>query len=69
MRTPSNPAIRKAAKGAVMAGTALISAIAVGMLVKRRLNASENSASGTSAPAISDAESSAPDPLPRKEAE
>jgi hypothetical protein len=43
MRAPgtSNPALRKAAKGAVMAGTAVISAIAVGTLVKKRLNAAE----------------------------
>lgn len=38
MRTPSNPAVRKAAKGAVMAGTAALSALAVGTLVKRRIN-------------------------------
>ncbi|WP_157975011.1 hypothetical protein [Glycomyces dulcitolivorans] len=38
MRTPNNPAIRKAAKGAVMAGTAAIAAVAVTALVKRRID-------------------------------
>ncbi|GAA1682302.1 hypothetical protein GCM10009830_31840 [Glycomyces endophyticus] len=38
MRTPSDPTIRKAAKGAVMAGTAALTAVAVGALVKRRLD-------------------------------
>lgn len=39
MRTPATPksAIRKAAKGAVMAGTLAVSALAVGALVKKRL--------------------------------
>jgi hypothetical protein len=41
MRTPSNPALRRAAKGAVMAGTAALTAIAVGSLVKRRVNPPE----------------------------
>lgn len=41
MSTPPAPksALRKAAKGAVMAGTAAIAAVAVGTLVKRRLDA------------------------------
>jgi len=39
MPTPRNPkaVIRKAAKGAVMAGTLAVSVVAVGTLVKRRL--------------------------------
>jgi hypothetical protein len=41
MRTPSNPALRRAAKGAVMAGTAALTVIAVGSLVKRRVNPPE----------------------------
>ncbi|MEU6246484.1 hypothetical protein [Glycomyces sp. NPDC047010] len=47
MRTTDNPALRKAAKRAVMAGTAAIAAVAVTSLVKRRLNAP---ASETAAP-------------------
>jgi hypothetical protein len=35
---PKSP-LRKAAKGAVMAGTAALAAVAVGTLVKRRLDA------------------------------
>ncbi|MDA1358433.1 hypothetical protein O1R50_02305 [Glycomyces luteolus] len=40
MSTPPAPksALRKAAKGAVMAGTAALAAVAVGTLVKRRLD-------------------------------
>ncbi|WP_158630503.1 hypothetical protein [Glycomyces terrestris] len=38
MRQPSNPVVRRAAKGAVMAGTAALTAVAVGALVKRRLD-------------------------------
>ncbi|MBO3735735.1 hypothetical protein [Glycomyces niveus] len=40
--TPPAPksALRKAAKGAVMAGTAALAAVAVGTLVKRRLDES-----------------------------
>ncbi|MCC3762712.1 hypothetical protein K3N28_06465 [Glycomyces sp. TRM65418] len=38
MRTPSKPAVRKAAKGAAMAGTAALAALAVGTLVKRRIS-------------------------------
>ncbi|MEU5874762.1 hypothetical protein AB0A73_24770 [Glycomyces sp. NPDC047369] len=36
-----NPALRKAAKRAVMAGTAALAAVAVTSLVKRRLNPPE----------------------------
>jgi hypothetical protein len=38
MSTPPKSALRKAAKGAVMAGTAALAAVAVGTLVKRRLD-------------------------------
>ncbi|SDL03990.1 hypothetical protein SAMN05216298_2418 [Glycomyces sambucus] len=41
MRKPVDPAVRKAAKGAVMAGTAALAAVAVTSLVKRRLNPPE----------------------------
>ncbi|MCD0444174.1 hypothetical protein LO763_11130 [Glycomyces sp. A-F 0318] len=37
MPTPRKTTLRKAAKGAVMAGTLAVSAVAVGALVKRRL--------------------------------
>ncbi|GAA2127445.1 hypothetical protein [Glycomyces algeriensis] len=57
MSTPPAPksVIRKAAKGAVMAGTAALAAVAVGTLVKRRLD-------GTAPPGRTV-------PLPRKESE
>ncbi|MDN3240498.1 hypothetical protein [Glycomyces tritici] len=59
MSTPPAPksAFRKAAKGAVMAGTAALAAVAVGTLVKRRLD-------GTEPPGRA-----VPEPLPRKESE
>ena len=38
MTTPPKSKLRKAAKGAVMAGTAALAAVAVGTLVKRRLD-------------------------------
>jgi hypothetical protein len=60
MRTPSNPAIRRAAKGAVMAGTAALTVIAVGSLVKRRVNPPE---------AASPYPDPARDPAPREDAE
>lgn len=51
MRTPSNPKIRKAAKGAVMAGTAALAVVAVGTLVKRRINDTANAeAAGDASP-------------------
>lgn len=41
MATPEKTTLRKAAKGAVMAGTLAVSALAVGTLVKRRLRPAE----------------------------
>jgi hypothetical protein len=60
MSTPPAPqnALRKAAKGAVMAGTAALAAVAVGTLVKRRLDGTAQSGPAATA-----------DPLPRKESE
>jgi hypothetical protein len=40
MATPSKAAVRKAAKGAAMAGTLAVSVAAVTTLVKRRLQSS-----------------------------
>jgi hypothetical protein len=42
MTSAPKSALRKAAKGAVMAGTAALAAVAVGTLVKRRLDATED---------------------------
>jgi hypothetical protein len=49
MSTPPAPksALRKAAKGAVMAGTAALAAVAVGTLVKRRLDDSAHRGTDT----------------------
>ncbi|WP_205328183.1 hypothetical protein [Glycomyces sp. YM15] len=62
MSTPPAPksALRKAAKGAVMAGTAALAAAAVGTLVKRRLDATARDQADHRA---------LPEPLPRKESE
>ncbi|MFG3342829.1 hypothetical protein [Glycomyces sp. NPDC048151] len=38
MSESRHPKLRKAAKGAVMAGTAALAAVAVGALVKKRLD-------------------------------
>lgn len=74
MSTPPVPksALRKAAKGAVMAGTAALAAVAVGTLVKRRLD-------GDAAPAgqgrhgeslrLARQDNGPADPLPRRESE
>lgn len=63
MSTPPAPksALRKAAKGAVMAGTAALAAVAVGTLVKRRLD--DTASRGPSE------QGSSTDALPRKESE
>jgi hypothetical protein len=59
MSTPPKSALRKAAKGAVMAGTAALAAVAVGTLVKRRLDG----------PPPAGREDGPFEPLPRKESE
>lgn len=50
MSIPSKTAFRKAAKGAVMAGTFAVSALAVGALVKRRLYPASPVAEGAAGP-------------------
>lgn len=60
MRTPTNPVVRKAAKGAVMAGTAALTVLAVGTLVKRRINTSANAVPETGHPAATASDAAAP---------
>lgn len=50
MSIPSKTAFRKAAKGAVMAGTFAVSVLAVGALVKRRLYPASPVAEGAAGP-------------------
>jgi hypothetical protein len=81
MSTPPKSALRKAAKGAVMAGTAALAAVAVGTLVKRRLDgtapANGRGEHGQSLRLAGPDHAASPrlagpedgDPLPRKESE
>jgi hypothetical protein len=67
MSTPPKSALRKAAKGAVMAGTAALAAVAVGTLVKRRLDGPPQNPADS--PRLAGRENMPFDPLPRKESE
>lgn len=75
MSIPPKTALRKAAKGAVMAGTFAVSALAVGALVKRRLypaspvpnaDATGGTANGTGGADGADS-AAAPEAPPRRE--
>ena len=66
--TPGNPALRKAAKRAVMAGTAALAAVAVTSLVKRRLNQAEPSPAKRQTPPFATPADAPAEPRPREEA-